>query len=230
MVHLPHHMTTHVVLPAPGELVRNVGVQLGESVIGPLVVFYVVLLAAGLHGALLAAVGWALAAITVRLLTGGRPSMMLLLATAMALLRVGITALSSSAVVYFLQPTLATYLFGLALLVTVPLDRPLIRRLADDFCPLPPTVARSRHLRRFFQRLSLLWAGVLVVNASVTLVLLLTAPVTSSVPIASFASIPLFVLGLALSWLFFRRSIRAGGFVLRWGSPGGQPETAAAAE
>jgi hypothetical protein len=103
--------------------------------------------------------------------------------------------------------------------VTLRLDQPLIARLAHDFCPLPAEVRASGHLRRLFQRLSLLWGAVLLGNASITLGMLLTMPTTQSVPMSSAASAPLFVLGLTASLLWFRRAVRHGGYVLAWGHP-----------
>src|SRR5699024_940372 len=172
---------------------------------------------AGLTAALFAALGWGFAAVGARLWFGGTPPLLLVAATGMVAVQVGVAAWADSAVAYFLQPTIATYLFGGAMLVTLPLDRPLIQRLANDFCPLPPHVVTSVPVRRFFQRLSLLWGGVLVANASVTLGLLLTIPAVRSVPIATAASVPLFALALVASWAWFRGSMRDGGFTVHWG-------------
>jgi intracellular septation protein A len=205
-------------MPAPRRLLRDVSVHLGEAVVVPLALFYVVLVTVGMTGALAAALAWAYAAIVVRLLRRERPSALLVVGTVFATARVGITALSGSAVVYFLQPALTTVLFGLALLLTVALDRPLIQRLAHEFCPLPPHVLRTASLRRFFQRLSLLWAAVLLCNSALTLLLLVTIPVVDSVPLSAGTSLPLFLLALALSLRWFRRSLHLGGFRLAWGA------------
>lgn len=211
------HTGTTVVMPAPRRLLRDVSVHLGEAVVVPLALFYVFLVTVGMTGALTAALAWAYAAIVVRVLRRQRPSALLVVGTLFATARVAITALSGSAVVYFLQPALTTVLFGVALLLTVTLDRPLIQRLANEFCPLPPHVLGSAPLRRFFQRLSLLWAAVLLCNSAVTLLLLLTIPVLDSVPISAAASVPLFLVALGLSVRWFRRSLHVGGFRLSWG-------------
>ncbi|HET7327748.1 MAG TPA: VC0807 family protein [Nocardioidaceae bacterium] len=210
----PHVVT----LPRPLRLGAHIVAQLAEAVLLPLVIFYVLLMSSGLHWALVGALGWAYLVVAVRLVRGERPSALLAVTAAMATLKVGVAGAANSAMVYFLQPTLATYVFAAALLLTVPLDRPLIQRLAHDFCPLPPDVIRSVPVRRLFQRLSLLWAAVLIVNASVTLGLLLTTPTVLSVPVATAASVPVFLAGLGASCLWFRRSIRDGGFVLAWAS------------
>lgn len=213
----PAHLLQAVGMPKPSRLARDVVVHLGEAVLAPIAVFYVVLVTMGLHGALLAALSWALLAMIVRIVREGRAPTLLIVATSLALLRVGLSAMSGSAVVYFIQPTITTFLFATALLVSLKLKQPLIQRLANDFCPLPPEVVASAPLRRFFQRLSLLWAAVLLMNSSMTLGLLLTVNTTVSVPLALFASGPLFLLGLYASLRWFRSSLRSGGFVLAWG-------------
>ena len=204
-------------MPAKVRLVLSVATHLGESVVVPLALFYGVVTAFGLYSALLASLGWAYCAVTVRLVRGGTPPMVLLVTTALATIKAAITFATNSSTAFFLQPTVATYAFAAALLVSVPLGRPLIQRLAHDFCPLPEEVVTSEPVRRFFMRLSLLWAAVLLVNASVTLAFLLSMSVTGSVPLASVASVPAFAVGLVASLLWFRRSLRDGGFTLTWG-------------
>jgi len=204
-------------MPARLRLAIDVLLHLGEAVIIPMAVFYTIVVTLGLDKALLGALGWALLAVLVRLVRGMRPPILLLVATGMALLQAGITFAANSATVYFLQPTVATCVFGAALLVTLPWERPLIQRLDHDVCPLPDDVVGNRHLRRFFQRLSALWGVVLLINASLTLGLLLTLSTSWSVPLAAIASLPVFGAGLVLSYIWFRHSLRAGGFHLAWG-------------
>jgi hypothetical protein len=110
-----------------------------------------------------------------------------------------------------------TAMFALALLCTWGWERPLIQRLAYDFCPLPATVVTAPPLRRLFQRLSVLWGAVLLVNSGATLALLLTMSTTWSVPLATAASVPAFSAGLLLSYRWFLRSLRDANCSLRWG-------------
>lgn len=206
-----------VIMPAKLRLAADVVKHLAEAVVVPLGLFYAIVVSFGLDSALLAALGWAFLAVLARLVRGSRPPVLLLAATGMATIQVAVAFAANSATVYFLQPTVATYVFGAALLVTLPSERPLIQRLAHDFCPLPEDVVGNRHLRRFFQRLSALWGVVLLVNASLTLGLLLTLSTSWSVPLAAVGSLPVFAAGLVLSYVWFRHSLRAGGFHLTWG-------------
>ncbi|MGW0228047.1 VC0807 family protein [Actinopolymorpha singaporensis] len=207
-----------VVMPPRLRLAMEVARHLAESVLVPLGLFYGIVVAAGFHVALLAAVAWALVAMGVRVVRERRLPAVLLGTTGLSVVQVGVSYAAGSAMVYFLQPTLATYAVAAAFLLTALLDRPLIQRLAHDFCPLPHDVVRSAPLRRLFQRLSVLWGVVLLVNASLTLSLLLTMG-TTSMPVATAASVPLFAAGFLLSLLWFRRSLRDGGYRLAWCDP-----------
>jgi len=204
-------------MPARLRLAADIAGHLLEAVAIPLAVFYGVVLAFGLEAALGAALGWAYLAVAVRLVRRTRPPMLLLVATAMSTVKVAITFAADSATAYFLQPTVMTAMFALALLCTWGWERPLIQRLAYDFCPLPATVVTAPALRRLFQRLSVLWGAVLLVNSGATLVLLLTMSTTWSVPLATAASVPAFSAGLLLSYRWFLRSLRDANCSLRWG-------------
>lgn len=215
----PHFAETSSIvhLPARTRLAGDVARHLAEAVVVPLGLFYGLVVGLGLGAALIAALAWVAAAVGVRILRGTRPPTLLWAAAGMAVVQVAVAFAASSAIAYFLQPTLATFVFAAALLASKRLDQPLIQRLANDFCPLPPDVVTSAPLRRFFQRLSLLWASVMAAQAGLTLGFLLTVPVTWSVPVAGALSLPVFAVGVIASWLWFRRSLREGGFVLRWG-------------
>ena len=205
-------------MPAVRALARQIVLHLGEAVIIPLGLFYVVLLLAGLWPALAASAGWAALAITFHLVRGGSPSALLVATGGLAALQIGLTAAARSPVVFFLQPTAATYLFAVAMLATAWRHRPLIERLAADFCPMPEDFLESPVMRRFFTQLSWVWATVLGGNATLTLVLLLTISTTWAVPASTAGSLPLFALGLGISYSWFRRAVQRGGFALVWGA------------
>jgi hypothetical protein len=207
-----------VVLPRPGRLCGRVALHLSEAVIVPLGTFFGVEVLFGLWPALLAALGWAAFAITAHLLRGGRPSTLLVVTGIFAAVQIGVTAWARSALLYYLQPTLATYGLSVVLFATARRRPPLMEQLAADFCPMPPAFLAEEVIRRFFRRLSWLWGAVLALNASVTLVLLLTIPTIRAVPLATAASVPAFLLALGLSYGRFRHAVTISGFVLVWGS------------
>ena len=109
-------------------------------------------------------------------------------------------------------------LVGLAFLASALAGRPLAERLARDFCPFDPEAASHPLLRLFFLRLSWLWAFTSLVNAAVTLWLLLTQSATTFVLVKA-ALGPLFTtatLAIAVTW--FRVRMRREGLHLRFGS------------
>ncbi len=200
-----------LVIPGPAAVLRHSLPNLIVGKVIPLVVFLGFLRLVGTTGALIAALGWSLAVVIQRR-HAGRPVPGLVVLSTIGLAAKTVLALATgSLVVYFLQPTVSTALVGLAFLVSVVRGQPLAERLASDFCPFEPETADHPLLRLFFARLSLLWAVTSLVNASLTLWLLLTQSVTTFVIIKSFMG-PLFTaatLGIAAVWFRFRTS-RAG--------------------
>jgi len=65
-----------------------------------------------------------------------------------------------------------------AFLVSVMVGRPLARRFAGDLCSLPRGLFHDPDLHRFFQRVSLMWAAVVLVNAGLAFWLLVTQTTT----------------------------------------------------
>ena len=204
-------------MPSAKALSGQVARHLAEAVLAPLAIFYGVDAIFGLWPALGASAAWTLGAITVYLLRGGRPSALLVASAGLAMLQLAITAAAREPKVFFLQPTIATYIFGFVMLATSWRSSPIILRLALDFVPLPEEVVGARSVRRFFRGLSLLWGFVLLINASITLLMLITASTRLAVPVATAASAPVFLLGLVLSYRGFKRAIHAAGYVLIWG-------------
>jgi hypothetical protein len=114
-------------------------------------------------------------------------------------------------VVYFLQPTVSTALVGGIFLCSVFVDRPLAEKLAHDFCPFEDATARHPVLRQYFTRLSLLWSVTSMINAALTLWLLLTQPVTTFVVVKSFLGPGFTVVTIGLSFVWFRFTMRRYG-------------------
>jgi hypothetical protein len=169
---------------------RSVGSRALRNVIEgkliPLLLFLGFLSLIGSTGAVLAALAWSLACIAVRMASGRRvPGLVILTAAGLGARTIAAIA-SGSMVVYFLQPTISTALVGAVFLCSVFVDRPLAEKLAHDFCPFEDSTARHPVLRQYFARLSLLWSVTSMINAALTLWLLLTQPVTTFVVVKSF--------------------------------------------
>lgn len=210
------HAPRHLVVPRPRSLVRHALPNLVEGKLIPVLLFVGFLELAGTTGALLTALAWSLACIGYRTATKRKIPGLVLISTLGLVARTVVAMASGSLVVYFLQPTITTALVGIAFAVSVPLGRPLAERLAHDFCPLDPDSASHPALRRFFLRFSLAWAAVSLINAAVTLWVLLTQSPTTFVVIKSFMG-PTFTGALLLGAVpWFRRSMRSAGVAVRF--------------
>ncbi len=207
----------HVVtLPSVRSIAGLAARHVLEAMAIPLGLFYLLLSAAGLTWALLAALVWSFGAIVRHVVARERIPGVLLLGTALFSVRCAISFATHSVFVYFLQPTLGTYLVAGLFLASVLLGRPLAERLAHDFCPLPDSLLGRASMRRFFHEISLLWALVFVANATTTLGLLLSQSVGSFLVFKSVGSAALTVAAIGASYWWFRRSMSDENITLRW--------------
>jgi hypothetical protein len=131
-------------------------------------------------------------------------------------LRTAITFVTGSTFLYFMQPVAATAAIGVAFLISALTRRPLIDRLARDFCPLEPDMLTHPVTRQVFRQLSLLWAAVMLVNAGVVTWLFLTTSLERFVVERTALSWSLTLAAVAVSTLHFTRSMRRRGIHLRW--------------
>ncbi len=199
MSHVP------VALPRLTALVRQAVPKLLEGVVAPLAVFYAALALLGLNGALVAAVSWVYAGVGWRLIRRVRvPGTMILAAIAITV-RALLGLWTGSAVVYFLQPELGTICISMAFLASVRLNRPLAQKLTLDYIHLPSAVLKHERVRRFFARITLLWAFVLLANSSVSIWLLLHQSIGTYLLVRTSVVAMISGLAAAVSVYAFRR-------------------------
>jgi hypothetical protein len=187
-----------------------------ESTVVPMGLFYLCLVTVGMRGALLAALGWSYAALFRRLITRQAVPGVLVVGCAVLTLRTVIAFVTGSAFLYFMQPVAATAAVGVAFLVSALTRRPLIDRLARDFCPFEPEMLTHPVTRRVFRQLSLLWAAVMLVNAGAVTWLLLSTSLARFVVERTALSWTLTLAAIAVSTWHFTRSMRRRGIRLRW--------------
>lgn len=204
----------HFDIPRLPALARHALPNVLEGTVIPVTVFFVTMRLVGVWGALIAGLCWAYGALAWRLISRRRIPGLLLLGAATLTARSGVAFATGSVFVYFLQPTLGTALVATAFLVSVTIKRPLAERLAHDFCPLPPALLANGHVRRFFLRVSLLWAFVGIANVSVTLWLLLSQSIGTFVIARSATSLVLTGGAIAISTIWFLRSMRRHGVLV----------------
>jgi hypothetical protein len=211
-----HHPPLEI--PRLRALARHALPNLVEATVVPLLVFYGALWLVGVWGGLIGALVWSYTAIARRLVMGRPVPGLLVLGVIGLTARTVVAALSGSVFVYFLQPTLPTVLIAGVFLASVPAGRPIAERLAGDFCPLPATFIGSPPVRRFFARITVLWAFVQLANAALSVWLLITQPVGTYVLAKSVTSWGLTLAAVGLSTLYFKLSMRHQGITIRWRS------------
>jgi len=215
-------------LPSPLASLRHSLPALVEGVVGPFAVFYTLLLVAGTKGALIGGVAWCYAALGRHLLRRRRPPGTVLLGAAILTVRTAIAFATGSTFIYFAQPTLGTALVALLFLATALVRRPLVEKLAKDFCPLDASVLARPAVRRFFLQISVLWGGVLLTNAGIVFWLLLTSSLRAFVLERTASSWAMTALAAVCSTAWFMRAMRREGLHVRWGSkPEATPPTTA---
>ena len=179
-----------------------------EGMIAPVVVFYAGLVVIGLGGALVTAVAWVYGGILIRLVRRRPIPGTLLLAALGVTARAGMAALTGSAVVYFLQPTLGTLLVAMAFLASVPLRRPLAAKVAGDLVPLPEGFLAHQRVHRFFLRMSLLWSLVFTLNTGLSVWLLFRHSIEAYLWIRTPAVALLGAAAVVISLWGFKRCVR----------------------
>jgi hypothetical protein len=205
-------------LPPVRSLLTRGAHNLIEATAGPLLLFYLLIRFFGLTAALAGGLAWSGAAMLRRVLCRQRIPGVLILATGLLIVRSVLAFATGSVFIYFLQPTLGTFLVAGLFLASVRLDRPLAMRLAEDFCPLPEHFLRRPGIRRFFLRISLLWALVQTVNGAATLALLLHSSLGTLLIAKTVGSAALTAVATVACYLYFRSVTRAEGLhlVVRW--------------
>jgi intracellular septation protein A len=188
-----------------------------DGVIVPVALFYGGLRLLGLVGAIIAALAWGYGALIVRLVLTRKVPVVLLVTLVTLTVRSIVGLSTGSAVLYFLQPTLGTLLVALAFLVSVSLRKPLAERVAHEFVPLPQAFATAPWVRRFFVRISLLWAMVFLANFAVSLWLLVTQTLEAFLIVRTSVSLGLTGLAIVASTLLFFSAARWHGLQISIG-------------
>jgi hypothetical protein len=218
------HPTSHpdgqqgsvLLMPQPRRALRHALPVVLEGVVGPLIVFYLLLVLAGFRGALIAALTWSYLALGRRLLKRERVSMLLLFGTILLTLRTVVAFVTGSAFLYFAQPTAGTVAISVALLVSAMVGRPFTQRFAHDFCPMDPAIMKRPLVRQFFIRISVLWATVLMLNAGLVFWLLVSSSLRSFVLERSVVTYGLTAIAIFISISGFMAMMRRDGIIVQW--------------
>ena len=143
-----------------------------EASLTPAVIFVVTNACSGTRWAMLAVFVWGCVSFLWRRSRGHRLPALVIVALCGLVFRTLVGIASGSALVYFLQPVAMTIGIAGVLLVSVVIGRPIVARIAHDFCPIPPDVAGRASVVQLFAGLTVLWAVAQLLTAAATLVLL----------------------------------------------------------
>lgn len=161
----------HLVIEIPhlrGTVSRAL-VLLLETVVIPSALLALLLHFVGLVPALCAVLGWSAFVIGARRMMRRDLPRTLLLCTGMLVSRACVALITSSAVVYVLQPALGSVLMFLVFVGSAAIGRPITARLARDFVRLPAELFSHRTVNRVFVEVALLWGGSRLIDAAMTL-------------------------------------------------------------
>ncbi|MEU4515273.1 VC0807 family protein [Nonomuraea bangladeshensis] len=158
-------------LPRLGALAREAAPKLLEAVVAPLAVFYLAMVVLGIKWALIATVAWVYLGVAWRLVRRVKVPATMFLAAFAITVRALVSLWTGTWMWFFIQPELGTICISMAFLASVRLNRPLVQKLTLDYIHLPSAVLKHERIRRFFARITLLWAFVLLMNSTLSIAL-----------------------------------------------------------
>lgn len=209
--------SVHVIqMPGWRPIARRVVTTLVTVSLIPMAVFYGSMSLFGLRIAALTAVGLCYAALLVTL-ARGKPILAAGLLTAGLLsVRAVIMFFTGSALIYFLQPVAGTIAVATVIGMTALAGRPVLDRLAHEFCPFPPELSTWLREARFFTRLSLVWSITYLINAAGTVWLLTNSSVSSFIVMKSVLSPAITGTAVVISYAIFRWTVRHHNVRIHW--------------
>ncbi len=196
-----------------GQLARRSLPSLLEATAIPAALFYLCLVHFGSGVAMIVVLSWSYGAVARRWLAGGRIPAILALAVLSLTVRT-VLGIMSGTFVYFLQPILTTLALAAVFLGSLCFGKPIIGRLASDFCPLAPDIAQRPAIARLFTGLTVLWAGVHLLTAATTFGLLMSLPTSTFVLLKTITSLAITVGAIVLTVSWSIRTARSEDLVM----------------
>lgn len=202
-----------VKIPTLRYLGRRAIPQILDGVVIPVGLFLLALKYWGIVPAIVAGLGWEAIAMTRRVRSGDGVPGFMIVGAAMLVTRSALALATGSTFVYFAQPILGAALVAIAFLLSVIIGRPLARRFAGDYCDIPAHVDSDVRVHAFMIRCSIMWAVVGFLNTGITIWLLLSQSTSTYVMIKTPLSIFVTVGTIAISVVWFRRTMYRSGLM-----------------
>ncbi len=176
--------------------------RLVEATMIPTALFFLFALTLGAAAAMVVVLCWTYGAVLRRVLRGRAVPPLIFLAAVALTVRTGVALVSGSTFAYFVQPVATTVVLAGVFLLSVAVGRPLVGRLADEFCPLGADVASRPEVVRLFAGLTVLWAGVHMLTAATTFTMLVTMPIPLFIVLKTITCLAITVAAIILtvSW------------------------------
>jgi len=159
-----------------------------EATVVPAILFFVFVTTIGPGAAMIAVLAWGYGAMARRVVGDEPIPTILVLATLGLTVKTVVGLASGSTFAYFIQPVATTVALAAVFLGSVLIGRPVIARLAHDFCPIAPEIAARTRITRMFAGLTVLWAVVHILIAGATFGMLVSMPVATFVALKTVAS------------------------------------------
>jgi intracellular septation protein A len=195
-----------LVLPSLWQIARRVAPQVVEGALIPLGLFLIAMRTVGIGAAMAVGLSWSALAVVRRAVRSRRIPTMILVGGAMLGVKAVLLLATGSAFLYFLQPMLGAAVLAAAFVFSVVRGQPLARRFAADLGLLPGHVFHDPILHGFFQRISLMWAAVVLANAAFGFWLLSTQSTAVFLATRTVGSVAIIATAAIASTRWFGRS------------------------
>jgi uncharacterized membrane protein len=208
-------------MPGWRPILRQVVTRAALVSLLPMAVFYVSMSLAGVRAAALVTACMYYAGLFTRIIRRQPVLAAAMLAAGLLALRTIVMFCTGSAFIYFLQPVAGTVAVATTFAATTIVGRPILERLAHEFCPLTPEL--SAHLRsaRFFSRVSIVWTISYGINAAGTVWLLTTSSLHGFIMMKAVLGPVLTMTAAGASYLLFLSTIRGRNLRIRWANHDG---------
>jgi hypothetical protein len=203
-------------LPRPAQLARTTGWNLAESFGLPLGAYALVAWLWGRDEGVLAMLGAVWITATVRKVATGAIPALLAIALIVLTVQAVVAIATGNALIFLVHFPLANLALSIVFARSARGHSPLAERLAAEVIGLSCPELHRQPLRRFFRRVTILWAGVFLLLAIILAGLLVAVPAVTYVPIWAGATIVLIAVGVGISALWLRSELRKLGIGLRF--------------
>lgn len=203
-------------LPRPLQLARTAGWNLAESAGLPVAAYALGTWLGGRDAGLVAGLAaiWIAAAIR-KLASGNIPSLIAVSAIVLTV-QTALAVASGNLWIFLLHFPVANLFLCVFFARSARGPEPLCARLAGEVIGLRQPAVSQPGLLRFFQHVTLLWAGIFLLLGVAMAGLLATQPVAGFLLLSAVATVALIAAGIAISAVWFRFVLRKHGLRLRF--------------